>query len=165
MSLVRNCPFFASNHSNVFDPFSLDHWDPFGTCPFLKSFTSPISIDGSSPSPAYYARVDWKETPDAYVFKVDLPGLKREEVEVKLEDGRILHISGNRKRGEEEKKTDTWHRIERSIGSFFRRFRLPGSTKASDVKAAMEDGVLTVTARKEEEEKKKPVVRRIEISG
>ncbi|XP_020577226.1 17.6 kDa class I heat shock protein-like [Phalaenopsis equestris] len=163
MSLVRGCPFFASNHSNIFDPFSLDHWDPFQRCPFIKSFASPVSIDESSPSPAFYARVDWKETPGAYVFKVDLPGMKKEEVEVKLEDGRVLHISGDRKR-EEGEKTDTWHRIERSIGSFLRRFKLPGSAKASDVKAAMEDGVLTVVVPKEEE-KKRAEVKRIEISG
>lgn len=166
MSLVRGCPFFASNHSNIFDPFSLDHWDPVGRCPFIQSFASPISVDECSPPPAFYARADWKETPGAHVFEVDLPGMKKEEVEVKLEDGRVLHISGDRKREEEEKKAaDTWHRIERGIGSFFRRFRLPEPAKASDVKAAMEDGVLTVIVPKEEEEEKKPEVKRIEISG
>ncbi|KRX85815.1 17.9 kDa class I heat shock protein, partial [Trichinella patagoniensis] len=67
------------------------------------------------------ARFDWKETPDAHVFKADLPGLKKEEVKVEVEEGSVLQISGERKR-ENEEKTDTWHRVERSSGSFLRRF-------------------------------------------
>ncbi|CBI31556.3 unnamed protein product, partial [Vitis vinifera] len=100
--------------SNVFDPFSLDVWDPF--------------------------EVDWKETPNSHVFKADVPGLKKEEL-----------------------KTDTWHRVERSSGSFLRRFRLPEDAKVDQVKAAMEDGVLTVTVPKEAA--KKPDVKSIQISG
>ncbi|KAF3960756.1 hypothetical protein CMV_014551 [Castanea mollissima] len=107
-------------------------------------------------------RVDWKETPEAHVFKADLPGLKKEEVKVEVEDDKVLQISGEQKVKKEEKK-ETWHRVERSSGKFLRRFKLPENAKMDQVKAAMENGVLTVTVPKVEV--KKPDVKSIEISG
>lgn len=98
------------------------------------------------------AKIDWKETPGAHVFRGDLPGIKKEEVKVEVEDGRILQISGER-REEQEEKTDKWHRVERSSGKFLRRFRLPENAKLDEVKAAMENGVLTVMVPKVEEKK------------
>ncbi|KAK1355229.1 Small heat shock protein HSP [Heracleum sosnowskyi] len=108
------------------------------------------------------AVIDWKETPEAHVFKADVPGLKKEEVKVEVEDDRVLQISGERNR-EQEKKGGTWHRVERSSGKFMRRFRLPENAKVDQVKAAMENGVLTVTVPKEDV--KKPDVKSIQISG
>ncbi|XP_049387670.1 17.6 kDa class I heat shock protein-like [Solanum stenotomum] len=87
----------------------------------------------------------------------------KEEVKVEVEEGRILQISGERSR-EQEEKNDQWHRMERSSGKFIRRFRLPENAKTGDIKAAMENGVLTVTVPKEEE-KKKSEVKAIDISG
>ncbi|RVW60771.1 18.2 kDa class I heat shock protein [Vitis vinifera] len=107
-------------------------------------------------------RIDWKETPEAHVFKADLPGVKKEEVKVEVEEGRILQISGDRS-VEKEEKNDKWHRVERSSGQFMRRFRLPENVKVEEVKAAMENGVLTVTVPKAEV--KKPDVKAIDISG
>ena len=158
MSLIPS--FFGDRRSNVFDPFSLDLWDPFKDFPFPSSLSS-ASFPGET-SAFVSTRVDWKETPEAHVLKADLPGLKKEEVKVEIEDDRVLQISGERN-VEKEDKNDKWHRVERSSGKFMRRFRLPENAKMDQVKASMENGVLTVTVPKAEV--KKPDVKTIEISG
>ncbi|KAJ9684460.1 hypothetical protein PVL29_016766 [Vitis rotundifolia] len=147
--------------SSIFDPFSLDLWDPFEGFPFSTSLSNIPSTVGETSALAN-TRIDWKETPEAHVFKADLPGVKKEEVKVEVEEGRVLQISGERSK-EQEEKNDKWHRVERSSGKFLRRFRLPENAKAHEVKASMENGVLTVTVPKEEV--KKAEVKAIEISG
>ncbi|OMO91264.1 hypothetical protein COLO4_18497 [Corchorus olitorius] len=156
MSLIPSL--FGGRRTNVFDPFSLDVWDP------LEGFLNSSLVPSSARETSAFAnaRIDWKETPEAHIFKADLPGLKKEEVKVEVEEGRILQISGERSK-EQEEKNDKWHRVERSSGKFLRRFRLPENAKMDQVKASMENGVLTVTIPKEEE--KKPEVKAIEISG
>nr|AFK47080.1 unknown [Medicago truncatula] len=130
----------------------MDIWDPLQGFPSSARETTALAN----------TRVDWKETQEAHVFSVDLPGLKKEEVKVEIEDGNVLQISGERNK-EQEEKDDKWHRVERSSGKFMRRFRLPENVKMDQVKAGMENGVLTVTVPKEEE--KKSEVKSIEISG
>ncbi|KAK0603358.1 hypothetical protein LWI29_004106 [Acer saccharum] len=159
MSLIPS--FFGGRRTNVFDPFSLDIWDPFDG--FVNnSAVANVPASARETSAFANARIDWKETPEGHVFKADLPGLKKEEVKVEVEEGKILQISGERSK-EHEEKNDKWHRVERSSGKFLRRFRLPENAKVDQVKASMENGVLTVTVPKEEE--KKPEVKAIEISG
>ncbi|KAM1053986.1 hypothetical protein FF1_001436 [Malus domestica] len=148
---------FGGRRNNVFDPFSLDIWDPFESFGPLANFPSSARETTAIAN----TRIDWKETPEAHIFKADLPGIKKEEVKVEVEDGRVLQISGERSR-EQEEKNDTWHRVERSSGKFMRRFRLPENAKLDQVKAAMENGVLTVTVPKEV---KRPDVKAIDISG
>ncbi|CAL9040341.1 unnamed protein product [Musa banksii] len=157
MSIVRR--------SNIFDPFSLDVWDPFQGFPFdaFRSLAETRPGFVSETSAFANTRIDWKETPEAHVFKADLPGVKKEEVKVEVEEGRVLQISGERSKEKEEKR-DKWHRVERSSGKFLRRFRLPENAKVDQLKASMENGVLTVTVPKEEA-KKKPGMKSIEISG
>ncbi|KAE8691252.1 Detected protein of confused Function [Hibiscus syriacus] len=103
-----------------------------------------------------------KETPESHFFKVDLPGLKKKKVKVEVEDDRVLQISCERKI-EKEDKNDLWRLVERSSGKFSRRFRLSENVKMDQVKASMENGVLTVTVPKVEV--KKPDVKSIDISG
>ncbi|XP_068636136.1 18.1 kDa class I heat shock protein-like [Aristolochia californica] len=159
MSLI---PSFFGGRTNVFDPFSHDVWDPLQGFPFNTLATSGSSLSNET-SQLANTRIDWKETPEAHIFKADLPGLKKEEVKVEVEEGRVLQISGERSK-EKEEKNDKWHRVERSSGKFLRRFRLPENAKVDQVKAAIENGVLTVTVPKEEV-KKKAEVKAVEISG
>ncbi|KAF8364931.1 hypothetical protein HHK36_033087 [Tetracentron sinense] len=153
MSIIPSI--FGGRRSNVYDPFSLDIWDPFQEIPFSTALSTPRP-EVSEETAKFVTRIDWKETPEAHIFKADLPGLKKEEVNVEVEEGRVLKISGERSK-EKEEKTDLWHRVERSIGHFLRRFRLPENAKA------MENGVLIVTVPKEEV--KKPDAKPVEISG
>ncbi|KAL8260392.1 hypothetical protein R6Q59_028345 [Mikania micrantha] len=155
MSIIPSI--FGGRRSRIFNPFSLDIWDPF------REFPIPSSSDLSEEASALVnARVDWKETPEAHIFKADLPGIKKEEVKVEVEDGNVLQICGERN-VEKEDKNDKWHRVERSSGRFTRRFRLPENAKMEEVKAAMENGVLTITVPKAEA--KKPDVKSVEVSG
>ncbi|KAH7280911.1 hypothetical protein KP509_36G020500 [Ceratopteris richardii] len=130
----------------VDDPFDSMIFDP------LTSWTTPVTrfTDQTSAFASAVARtqVDWKETNDEHVFKVNLPGLARDDVRIQVEDGRILQISGEIK-GEEEAATDRWYRAERpQRGTFQRRFRLPENANLDEVKASMENGVLTVRVPK-----------------
>ncbi|XP_028096318.1 17.8 kDa class I heat shock protein-like [Camellia sinensis] len=140
---------FGGRRSNIFDPFSLDIWDPFST--------TLANVPNSAHETSAFAntRIDWKETPEANIFKADLLGMKKEEVKVEVEEGRVLQISGERSKKHEE-KNDKWHCIERSSGKFRRRFRLLENAKFDQVKATMENGVLTMTVPKEV---KKPEVK------
>ncbi|KAL5581019.1 hypothetical protein UlMin_013461 [Ulmus minor] len=159
MSLIPSL--FGGRRTEVFDPFSLDIWDPYDR--LLNSSAAIVPSPSAREASAFAnTRIDWKETPEAHVFKADLPGLKKEEVKVEVEEGRILQISGERGK-EQEEKNDKWHRVERSSGKFLRRFRLPENAKMDQVKASLENGVLTVTIPKEEE--KKPEVKPVQISG
>ncbi|KAI9157036.1 hypothetical protein LWI28_015877 [Acer negundo] len=131
---------FGGRRGNIFDPVSLDIWDPF-------TDFNPATI-ACETSAIANARIDWKEIPEAHVFKADLPGLRKEEVKVEVEeDGRVLQISGERDR-EQEEKNEKWHRVERSSGKFLRRFRLPENARVDQIRACMENGVLTVTLPK-----------------
>ncbi|KAL9226650.1 hypothetical protein vseg_002437 [Gypsophila vaccaria] len=160
MSLIPSI--FGTRPTNVFDPFSMELWDPFQGFPFNNNTQLQPNTSPRDTSAFVNTRIDWRETPEAHVFKADLPGVKKEEVKVEVEEGSVLQIRGERSR-ENEEKTDTWHRVERSSGSFLRRFRLPENAKLEEVKAKMEDGVLTVTVPKIEQ--KKPEVKSIDISG
>ncbi|THU60601.1 hypothetical protein C4D60_Mb07t14490 [Musa balbisiana] len=168
MALIPGGFGFGSRRINAFDPFFHDPWDPLDG--FTLGPSSPL-FSLPRPSPLYFpsessalvgARVDWKETPEAHVFKADLPGLKKDELKVEVEDGRILQISGERKIDKEE-GTDNWHCVERSSGKFLQRFRLPENARVDQVRAAMKDGVLTVTVPKADI--KKCDITSIEISG
>ena len=111
--------------------------------PFAAAFRWP-SVRGFAPPDASWApQIDVFERDDRLVTKVDLPGLKKEDVKVEVTDG-YLAISGDRKTETEEEK-DNVYRCERSYGSFYRAVPLPEGAKLEDVKATFTDGVLEVS--------------------
>ncbi|KAF3782498.1 hypothetical protein EJ110_NYTH34046 [Nymphaea thermarum] len=90
------------------------------------------------------AHADWKETPLAHFITIDVLGVKKEDIKIEVEEGRVLRISGERK-GDEEKEAegDKWHRADRAS-----QFRLSFDAKLDVVKAHLENGVLKVTIPK-----------------
>jgi HSP20 family protein len=95
------------------------------------------------------------------ITKVDLPGMKREDVKVEVTDGHLT-VSGTRKSEVEEKKDD-FYRCEREYGSFYRAVPLPAGVKLDDVKATFADGVLEVSVPLPTTEA--PKVRTVEIEA
>ncbi|MEX0995240.1 MAG: Hsp20/alpha crystallin family protein [Balneolaceae bacterium] len=126
---------FGSNFSDVLDEF----------------FKDAVS----SRRRTFVPKIDVSETEKQYEIEVQLPGMKREDINVQLEDGR-LNISGERK-VENETKDKTFHKVESSFGSFTRSFQLPDNIDQESVKAAYENGILTITIDKSEEKAKKQI--------
>jgi HSP20 family protein len=117
------------------DPFRILEQIPFG---FDRDDVAMVTM---------LARVDWRETPDSHEIVVDVPGMRREDLKIEVEENRVLRISGERRR-EEEQKGEHWHREERSYGRFWRQFRLPDNADLDTVAAGLNNGVLTVRFRK-----------------
>lgn len=108
---------------------------------------------------AWSPNVDIYEDKDKLIVEAELPGMKREDFELTVENN-VLTLKGERKF---EKKTegDNYHRVERSYGAFTRQFTLPQTVTADGATADFENGVLRVALPKREETK----ARKIEITG
>jgi HSP20 family protein len=97
----------------------------------------------AAPESAWSPKIDVFERENRLVTRVDLPGMKKDEVSVEVTDGHLT-LSGERKRETEEKKGN-FYRSEREYGSFYRVVPLPDGVKLEDVKATFSDGVLEVS--------------------
>jgi HSP20 family protein len=98
-----------------------------------------------------WAAVDVKETSDAFELSTDVPGLTENDVKVTVDDNNVLRIDGER-RLEEETEEAGFKRIERSFGSFERRFKLPAGVNSDDIQASMRNGVLSIRVPKKEQQ-------------
>ncbi|KAJ9183620.1 hypothetical protein P3X46_007445 [Hevea brasiliensis] len=107
---------------------------------------------------------DVKEYSNAYVFIIDMPGLKSGDIKVQVEDDNVLLISGKRKR-EEEKEGAKYARMERRVRKFMRRFKLPENVNTDAISAVNQEGVLTVSVEKvPPPEPKKPKTIEVKIA-
>lgn len=105
-------------------------------------------------------KTDVKETEKDYILDVDLPGFKKEDVNLNLENG-YLTISAKREhKVDNENRKENFVRRERSFGQFSRSFYV-GDVEQDEIEAHLENGILTIKLPKEEEKKAKS--NRIEI--
>ena len=103
--------------------------------------------------------VDIFESENTLVLEAELPGMKREDFELSIENN-VITLRGER-RFEKKDEGDNYHRVERAYGSFTRSFNLPRTISTEDIKAEFKNGILSVALPKKEEAK----ARRIEITG
>jgi HSP20 family protein len=96
-------------------------------------------------------RVDITEDEKEYVIDAELPGVKKEDVKVSIENG-VLSISGERK-SEKEEKGKKYHRVEQTYGTFMRSFTLPEGSSGEKISAEFRDGILKVRLPKDEKGK------------
>lgn len=104
---------------------------------------------------SFMPNVDVSETDDRFEIAVELPGMKKEDITVDLEKGRLT-ISGERK-FENEEKGKNYHRVESRYGSFSRSFYLPDSINEDTINAKYEDGILSITIEKSEDKVKRSI--------
>ncbi len=134
---------------------NLIKWDPFRELEDVSTRLNRIfgrTLARSESGNEMLAVADWaptvdiSETDTAYLIKGEIPGVKKEDVKVTIEDG-MLTIQGERKQ-EKEEKGKKFHRVECSYGSFMRSFRVPDDADENKVKAEFKDGMINVTLPK-----------------
>jgi HSP20 family protein len=139
---------------------TLSRWEPFRENLGLESqvnrmFSELLGRSQESNLTSWAPAVDIFESEQELVVKADLPDIKPEELDIRVENN-ILTIRGERKF---EKKVDekNYLRVERAYGSFARSFSLANTVNSEAIKADYKDGVLTLTIPKREEAKPKQI--------
>jgi HSP20 family protein len=132
----------------------LARWDPFRDLTSVEEEFDRL-VGRAFSRNAWMPALDVREVEDRFELTVDLPGIEPDAVTVNYEDG-TLSISGSREFSKEE-SGETWHRIERSFGTFARQVRLPRTADAEHIEATFDRGVLTVTVPKVEAAKPRTI--------
>jgi len=139
----------------------LTRFDPLNELRTLEDrlnrvFSSDLSKDVMS---NFTPSINTREGEYAYHIDVDLPGVKKEDISVKVENN-VLTLKGERK-SKEEVKEKNYYKMESSFGSFTRSFTLPDNIDAENIHAENKDGVLEITLPKKEQ--KKESVKQIKV--
>jgi HSP20 family protein len=125
---------------------------------FFSVFERPLRrdlFDGEERAVTYAPRVDVVENKENFVVRAELPGIKKDEVKLTLENN-VLTLSGE-KRHEEKRDEDNYHLMETRYGKFERSFRLTDNIDRSNIAADYKDGVLTITLPKTKESQSKQI--------
>jgi HSP20 family protein len=122
---------------------------------FDTFFRGGLSDETALAPSAWSPAVDIAEHDNEYVVKMEIPGVDKGDVKITMRDG-VLTVSGEKK-SEKESKGSSYHRVERSYGTFERSFSLPSSVKADNIDAVFKDGILSITLPKSETSKPKQI--------
>lgn len=147
-------PVTRSAHAWTLAPSVFDEvWDPFSEMDRMRREMDRLFQDGSNRLarfggarglPSYDPDLDFRETPKEYVVRLDLPGIEKDKIDVKVKNGTLV-VSGRREtEAEDEGEEGGYYRMERSFGSFTRSFPLPADASSEGMTAEAKNGVLTV---------------------
>ncbi|MBN1688498.1 MAG: Hsp20/alpha crystallin family protein [Candidatus Omnitrophica bacterium] len=147
MNLMRR-----NNKNEWLDPFSFltslhDDLDRFFAVPVLRSRGEITPL---------VPQIDVEEDANNYVLRADIPGIKKEELDISVQGNRLT-LRGERKHERETKKDKNYYHCERYYGNFERTFEFPEDINPSVIKANYKDGVLEIAVPKSEEKKPKQI--------
>ncbi len=145
MALV---PFTRNTHVPTFRGF--DEFDRMFDNMFRNALTNLTAPE--TPIGSLSMRVNVSETDKNYLVEAELPGIDEKDIDLTVQDG-VLTIAGE-KESEEETEGKTFHRLERSYGSFTRSLQLPSDADENKVSASMKNGVLEIEIGKRKEQQK-----------
>lgn len=125
---------------------AITRYEPWGWLNQLQGELERAPIwgpsEGSVATAAWAPAVDIKEEKDKFVLHADLPGVRPDETDVSMEEG-VLTIKGEKK-SEAITEKDGYKRVERTYGSFHRRFSLPDTANSEEISAKSKNGVLEI---------------------
>ena len=133
-------PSIFTHGNNLFDDF------------FNEDFFSPAARHANGG--AAIMHTDIRETENGYIIDMELPGFRKEDVEVELKEGYLTVRAEHKTEKEEEAKEGHYIRKERYYGNFARNFYVGETVTEEDIKAAFKDGILTLNVPKKEKEEK-----------
>ncbi len=143
-------------------------WDPYRELAAMQDRLNQFFDDTHRSDDDVMSRGDWMPAVDIFqtdqhevVLKAEVPGLKREDIDLKVENN-TLTIKGER-RQEKSVAKEHYHRVERCYGAFSRSFSLPNAIDSEKVRAEYRDGVLTVTLPLREEAKPRQI--KVDVKG
>ncbi|HVW77479.1 MAG TPA: Hsp20/alpha crystallin family protein [Alloacidobacterium sp.] len=148
---------------------AITRWDPFRDVVALQNrmnslfqdFTRGQGESDALTTAAFVPPVDIYEDEHKVVLKLEVPGMKQEDLDVRVENN-TLTIRGERK-FEKEEKEENFHRIERRYGSFYRAFTLPNTVNTENVEAGYDAGVLKIELQKRAEAKPRQI--KVSVGG
>ena len=148
---------------------AITRWDPYREVLTLQNRLNSLFQDygrghgenDSVSTAAFVPPVDVYEDDHKIVLKLEVPGLRQEDLDIQIENN-ALTVKGERK-FEKEEKEENFHRIERRYGSFFRSFTVPNTVNSEAVKASYDAGVLRIELEKRAEAKPKQI--KVQVGG
>ena len=143
-------------------------WDPYRELAAVQERLNQFFGDTRRTDDDVMTRGDWMPAVDIFqtdqhevVLKAEVPGLKREDIDLRVENN-TLTIKGER-RQEKSVTKEHYHRVERCYGTFSRSFSLPSTIDSDKVRAEYRDGLLTVTLPLREEAKPRQI--QVDVKG
>src|SRR5215469_12357311 len=154
---------------NLEELMPITRWDPFRDMFALQNRVNSIfqefnrggQNDDTITTAAFVPAVDIYEDEHKIVLKLEVPGMKQEDLDIRLENN-TLTVRGERK-FEKEEKEENFHRIERRYGSFYRAFTVPNTINTDAVKADYDAGVLRIELAKRAEARPKQI--KVQVGG